>query len=446
MIYAANPIHFAKFKGLLFKQLAVLLYLSVLGSFWCSNAFAEATTTEISISGNEELSRFEAVLSQDVGYTASVLPDPYRVMIDLADVKFDLPAGAGRKGNALIKSVRYGVVDKGKARIVLDISGPVLITQSQLVPAEGNKPARIVVELMAIPEDVFKAAFAQDNAAPMAKAEPDATEPGEIVGSLAAAPETVAIKPALKPDKKAKAAAAFQKPMRPDGKKVVVLDPGHGGMDPGALSAKNTKEKDVVLAFALALKEKIEADGRHFVVLTRSEDKFVSLKERVKIARAEGADLFIALHADTLRGKSATGTTIYTLSETASDEEAAMLAQKENRADIIAGIDLNTQNEEVADALIDLAQRDSNAQALAFARNTLQRIQPITKMTGKPMRSAGFTVLKAPDVPSVLIELGFLSNLADEERLTSTAWRRSLAKAFAVAIDNHFSTDTAQLQ
>jgi N-acetylmuramoyl-L-alanine amidase len=433
MTYFVNLTHFVK--------TALILWLGTL--LLSTVALAEAITTQLLAAGDEQTTRFEAVVSEDVGYTASVLPNPYRVMIDLANVQFDLEPGAGRKGAGLIKSMRYGVLEKGKSRIVVDTTGPVLITKSELQPAEGKKPAKIIVELMSIPEDVFKAAFAQDNATPVAKADPAAIEPGDIVGSTTPAADVAVKKPALKPEKSKRPQVAAAKPVRVDNKKVIVLDPGHGGMDPGALSEKNTKEKDVVLAFALALQVKLQSDGRHHVVLTRSDDKFISLRDRVKIARREGADLFVALHADTLRGKSATGTTIYTLSETASDEEAALLAQKENQVDAIAGIDLKTQNEDVADVLIDLAQRESSAQSLAFAKSALKRIQPITKMTGKPMRSAGFTVLKAPDVPSVLIELGFLSNQADEERLTSAAWRRNVANGFAQAIDNHFAAPIA---
>ena len=234
------------------------------------------------------------------------------------------------------------------------------------------------------------------------------------------------------------------KPVRADGKKVIVIDPGHGGIDPGALSPRKTREKDVVLAFSKELKEIMDADGRFHVVLTRDDDRFISLKDRVGIARKEGADLFIAIHADTLRGQTATGTTLYTLSDKASDAESEELAQRENRADALAGIDLASQSEDVAGMLIDLAQRDSRNQASMFSKKALSYFRGnVTKMTGKPIRSAGFTVLKAPDVPSILIELGFLSNPKDEERLTSPAWRKSLARALTAAIDAQFDANVA---
>ncbi len=430
--------------------------------------------TGFDITGDNKTTAFAAILTGDVGYTASVLPDPYRVIIDMAHVGFDLPPGAGRKPKGLVKSIRYGVIEEGKSRIVIDTNGPVLITKSTLLPAKGKKPARISIQLMSIPKDVFAAAYAIDNAQPevppslaeaeseenetVAAAEPatavepaskkkpqavqeTAAEPGDVVGSVTLAP---VLKPTLKPlPGELKQKQAYVKPRRADGKKVIVIDPGHGGVDPGALSPSKTLEKDVVLAFGKTLKDILDADGRHHAVLTRDSDKFVSLKDRVAFARREGADLFIAIHADVLRGKTVTGTTIYTLSENASDAEAEELAQRENRADTIAGIDLGEQSEDVAGILIDLAQRDSRNQASMFSRATLRRFKDVTKMTGKPIRSAGFTVLKAPDVPSILIELGFLSNAKDEERLKTEAWRKSLAKALAAAIDSHFPSDVA---
>lgn len=427
--------------------------------------------TGFDLGGDSETTKFTAYLSEDVGYTASVLPDPYRVIIDLANVSFDVPPGAGRKPRGLVKAIRYGVIEEGKSRIVIDTQGPVLITKSTLQPKTGKKPARIDIELLAITEDVFDAAFAierdksagepasvaagqaEDTPSAAAAEEPSAvaasSQPGDIVGSVTPA-ETVAaapvqvIKPTLKPvagTQKTKAVA--EKPVRSDGKKVIVVDPGHGGIDPGAMSPSKTLEKDVVLAFAKDLKEMMDAEGRHHVVLTREDDRFLPLKDRVAFARKHGAELFIAIHADTLRGQTVTGTTIYTLSDKASDAESEALAQRENHADAIAGIDLAGQSEDVAGILIDLAQRDSRNQASMFSRATLRRFRDVTKMTGKPIRSAGFTVLKAPDVPSILIELGFLSNPKDEERLKSAAWRKNLAKALASAIDSHFAPAVA---
>ena len=202
------------------------------------------------------------------------------------------------------------------------------------------------------------------------------------------------------------------------------------------------REKDVVLAFGLALREALGGTGRFNVVMTRDDDEFVSLDDRVRLARDAKADLLIALHADTvgpLLNSNVRGTTIYTVSNNASDAEAEALAQKENRADIISGMDLGKQKAEVANVLINLAQRESKSQALMFAKQAVNAIRPVTELTGKPMRSAAFVVLKAPDVPSVLIELGYLSNKADEGMLTSPKWRDEMATALTHAIEQHFA-------
>ena len=223
---------------------------------------------------------------------------------------------------------------------------------------------------------------------------------------------------------------------------TIAIDPGHGGIDPGASSVDHVREKDVVLAFGLALKAALDRTDHYNVVMTRDGDKFIGLEDRVKVARDAKADLLIAVHADTvgpLLHSDVRGTTIYTVSDKASDAEAEALAQKENRADIISGMDLGKQKAEVASVLINLAQRESKSQALMFAKQAVKDIRPVTELTGKPMRSAAFVVLKSPDVPSVLVELGYLSNKADVGMLTSRKWRDEMALAMTKAIDQHFA-------
>jgi N-acetylmuramoyl-L-alanine amidase len=238
--------------------------------------------------------------------------------------------------------------------------------------------------------------------------------------------------------------APVDKPERT--RRVIVIDPGHGGIDPGAIGVGKTKEKDVVLAFAQAFRDQLRATGRYDVIMTRDDDRFVTLKERVKVARRTQADLFIAIHADKVRGPTARGATVYTLSEKASDAEAEALAQKENLADVIGGVDLGGSNEEVNDILIDLTQRETKNHSLFFAKRAVRQLKPVTLMTGRPMRSAGFVVLKAPDIPSVLLELGYLSSDADEKLLNSDAWRKEVGAALVTAIDGYMATEIAQRQ
>ncbi len=384
-----------------FIVLAFGLLLVISGASLAKNAIAIATR----VSGDAQHARFEADLSKAIGFNVYVLNQPHRVIIDMSGVSFDLAPGLGHEAAGLINSYRYGVVDDGKSRIVIDTDGPVLISKSYVVPAKGKKPARIVVELLKTSQDAFDATYAKDHP--------------EI--------ETAAITPVI-----AEPVAVA------NAKKIIVIDPGHGGIDSGASSPSKTREKEVVLAYGLALRDALEKTGHYKVVMTRSDDTFIPLERRVKIAHENKADLFIAIHADTVKGEEARGATIYTVSDKASDAEAEALAQKENRSDIIAGIDLGSANKQVADILINLAQRESKNQAMYFSKKAVAELKQVTAMTGKPIRSAAFVVLKAPDVPSVLIELGYLSSKQDEKLLTSPEWRFRMAQAMTKAIETYF--------
>ena len=432
----------------------------------------QPVATGARIGGDETRTRFVADLTQAVGYTVYVLPDPYRVLIDLPGISFNLPPDAGNNTRGLISEYRYGAVEGGRSRIVLDTKGPVLIEKSFIVEAQVGQPARIVVDLVQTTEEAFaqklkadertsmaaiaeaaeagKPAFgastgdeaAADTPEPAAEpaAEPDATELASLAESTGAVePDAAEAQPTPEAEKTAE---PVPKPRR-DGRPLVVIDPGHGGIDPGAIGIKKTREKDVVLAFGQKLRDILKASGNVDVIMTRGDDRFLTLKDRVKIARDKEADLFIAIHADTVRGQEARGATIYTLSEKASDAEAEALAHKENRADIIAGIDFDTENEEVTGILIDLVQRESKTHSMVFAKKAVGEMKDVTGFTGKPMRSAGFVVLKAPDVPSVLVELGYLSSKHDESQLTSPEWRERVAKAMARAVEKYFAQQVA---
>jgi len=218
----------------------------------------------------------------------------------------------------------------------------------------------------------------------------------------------------------------------------VVIDPGHGGIDPGAIGRDGTTEKQVVLAFAEALRDALQASGRYHVLLTRSGDAFMSLAERVRFARRHDADLLIAVHADSIRGAVVRGATVYTLSEQASDLEAEAFAAAENRADLIAGVELGEESEEVTGILVDLARRETKNHAVAFAKTVVGKLGGVTPLTRMPHRFAGFRVLKAPDVPSVLLELGYLSNPREAAQLRSPAWRGKVSAALAHAVDSYF--------
>jgi len=401
------------------------------------------------LSGDAHHVRFVAELSFAISYNVYVLPDPFRVIIDLPQVNFQIPAADGAQHAGFIQGFRYGLVDAGKSRIVLDASAPVLIRKSFVMRARGDQPARIVVDLVATDAKSFAAVHRADEQRLAAAMEE--LSPANADASDAKKPENAAIArlsqtPAI-PLPRPKPQLDRQARKLPE-RHVIVLDPGHGGIDSGTVSPDGVDEKDVVLAVAKELKARLEADKRFRVLMTRSDDHFVTLRNRVKFARDHDAELFISLHADAVRrpyrnASSARGATVYTLSERASDSEAAALAQKENRADIIAGVDLQAENDDVTGILIDLAQRETKNHSVYFAKSLAGDLRGKIRLHSRPLRAAGFRVLKAPDVPSVLMELGYLSNRHDEALLTSPAWRKKTAAAIAEAVAGYFSTQIA---
>src|SRR6202043_382761 len=225
-------------------------------------------------------------------------------------------------------------------------------------------------------------------------------------------------------------------PAPPDSRPVVVIDPGHGGVDNGTQSG-GENEKDLVLGFGLALRDRIEKSGKYRVVMTREDDTFIPLNDRVKVARNQSAALFVSIHADALprREGDAQGATIYTLSDKASDAEAERLAEDENKADAIGGVNLTEEPTDVADILIDLAQRETRTFSNRFARLLMGEMKTNVRMHKHPLKSAGFRGLKAPDVPSGLVELGYVSNKGDLEHLVSESWRSRTVASMAQAVD-----------
>jgi N-acetylmuramoyl-L-alanine amidase len=350
-------------------------------------------------------------LSRGLAARVFTLADPYRLVVDLPQVNFQLPARAGETGQGLIKAFRFGQMMKGGSRVVLDLAGPVRVEKSSVLDAAGEQPTRLVLDLAAIGREPFLHAIALDN-----RLDPNRDASRKIERDVA--------------------------PPSDDLRPVVVLDPGHGGIDEGAHAPAGEAEKTVVLDFALMLRDKIERMGKYRVEMTRSDDTFVALADRVQIARARRAQLFISLHCDALaRGEGdAQGATVYTLSDDASDAEAARLAETENRADIIAGVDLSREPNSIADILIDLAQRETRAFSAHFARAAVDDLKNSVRLHKPPLKSAGFRVLKAPDVPSVLIELGFVSNRADFKQMTSETWRSQATDSVAHAVDAYFAT------
>jgi N-acetylmuramoyl-L-alanine amidase len=364
--------------------------------------------SEVRLGGDETATRMVVDFSQKIDMRAFTLANPYRVIIDLPQVVFRFPPKTGEGGRGLIKAFRYGLMMTGGSRIVIDLTRPARVEKSFVLDATNDQPARFVLDLAAVDRDAFMRTIALENRV---------REPAAVV----------------KPQPKS------------DARPIIVLDPGHGGIDNGTKAASGEMEKTIVLEFALLLRDKIEKAGKYHVVMTRAEDTFVALADRVQFARAQQASLFISVHADALpRGEGdAQGATVYTLSETASDSEAARLAETENRADVIAGVDLTYQPDDVADILIDLAQRETKSYSVQFARGLIDSMRTAARMHKNSLKSAGFRVLKAPDIPSVLVELGYVSNRQDIKSLTSADWREHTADSIAKAIDRFSITRLA---
>jgi N-acetylmuramoyl-L-alanine amidase len=366
----------------------------------------------VRLGGDEAATRFIMDLSRKIDLRAFTLADPYRVVLDIPQVTFQLPPKAGESGRGLIKAFRFGLMMPGGSRMVLDLAKPARIEKAFVVDATVDAPARLVLDLLPTDRESFLRKVALDSKTASAEA-PQRNAPP--------------------PD------AADKRPL-------VVLDPGHGGIDTGTKGpGGEIMEKNIVLDFAGRVRERIEKTGKYRVLMTRTDDTFIPLGERVHMARNAGAALFVSIHADSLPKKEGDtqGATVYTLSETATDSEAARLAEQENRADVIAGVDLKDEPEDVAGILLDLAQRETKTFSVQFAHRLVGELKGATRLHKNPLKSAGFKVLRAPDVPSVLVELGYVSNKEDLQSLLSDAWRDRTAASVAQAIDTYFSTHVA---
>jgi N-acetylmuramoyl-L-alanine amidase len=382
-----------------------------------SDSFPVATDARLG--GDESQTRFVMDLDRKIDLHVFTLADPYRVVVDIPQVRFQLPPNTGENGRGLVKTFRYGLVMAGGSRVVLDVVKPVRVDKAFVVDAAEGAPARLVLDLAATDRDSYLRKIALDEK--LVRADnpnmPSANVPSADV------PQANSTDP------------------RP----LVMLDPGHGGIDTGTKAPSGEAEKDIVLDVAQRLRDRIEKAGKYRVAMTRSDDTFVPLGDRVRIARNAGAALFVSIHADSLPRKEgdAQGATVYTLSETATDPAAARLAEEENRADVIAGVDLKSEPDDVAGILIDLAQRETKTFSVQFAHRLVSEMKDTARLHKDPVKSAGFRVLRAPDVPSVLVELGYVSNKQDLQSLLSNAWRDRTADCMAQAIDGYFSAHVA---
>lgn len=335
----------------------------------------------------------------DIGWF--LLRAPHRLVLDLPESEFAFEE-AVVSPRGLVARVRYGRMSPGHSRMIFTVSGPFTIDDLNVIKNENAPGYRIIIDIAAASQEAFETAMRE---------------------RIPALPEDAGTTeaPTQKDDK--------------DGRFTVVIDAGHGGIDSGARGISGIEEKMITLAFALELRKKLEATGKYNVALTRETDIFLRLDERVRVARESEADLFISIHADSIRLPNFRGATVYTLSERASDAEAAATAARENLSDEIAGFVAAESDDEVTDILIDLIRRETHAFSIRFARTLLGELSGSLELVSNPLRSAGFMVLRAPDVPSVLLELGYLSNAEDEKLMRDAAWRAEAADRIIKAID-----------
>ena len=341
-------------------------------------------------------------LSRPVDASAFALTSPHRIVVDLPEVNFQLDPSVGRLGAlgaaSVVKSFRFGLLAAGKSRIVVDLAREACPTEVSTKPiVEGAPAARLTIELKPCDPLTFAA----------------------LVRSAAVSAPGAA--PAVAPS-------------------VIVLDPGHGGADSGARGLGGVQEKTLVYEFCAELKRQLDATRRYSVVMTRDGDQYVDLDDRIEIARAANASLFVSVHADILsEAADVSGSTVYTAADRASDAEAARIAARENAAGGGPRGGKRLDDPDVTDILFDLKRRETRAYAHIFSRGLVESLRGAAKLNRNPERSAGFVVLRAPEFPSVLIELGYLSNARDVQALTSAEWRAKTAAALVNAIDAFFS-------
>jgi len=381
---------------------------------------ADAVVTDIRVGQNGQTTRLVLDLTGKVTFKVFALAKPYRIVIDLPEVGWRLPSRPLPAGIGMLKNMRYGLFQPGTSRIVLDVDKPPNIEKSFILRPEGKSGYRLVVDLSYVKPEAFTSV------------RKDMPSQNGVPTERTAASKTYVIP---KPSAMAKPDIV---PIN-SAKKTIFIDPGHGGVDPGTIGASGTYEKHITLAMGRELQSELNKTGKFQAMLTRNRDIFVPLRDRVARARDAGAELFISIHADATKNRKTRGLSVYTLSERASDRETAALAEKENKADLIAGIDFGEETPEISDILIDLTRRESMNQSAKFAIGLVKQLRRQTKVLRNTHRFAGFAVLKAPDVPSVLVELGFLSNRSDEKALKDKKFRAKLAKGMVRAVISYFS-------
>lgn len=441
-----------KFMRLL-RFLFIAAGLLVMAGLWAGAAQA-ASVEAVRFGHHPDKVRMVLEMNGTTPYRVFSLSSPPRVVIDMPAANWNVSAVAKAQVPA-IADVRHGYPRPDVSRIVIDLKQHGGLRSAFQLPAAGGKPDRLVIDFSLMSESEFQAVkmktFGDFTPSPGAAqtAPPKGIKAPKIVTQQAPkvvtqpqpAPQaTLSSKSAPLPGQKpmtnntqtAAPAKAVRKPM-------IIIDPGHGGVDPGAIGANGVFEKHVALAAARELKRQLLATGRYRVKMTREKDVYLKLYQRVAFARKHEGDMFISLHADSIRKSTVRGASVYTLSEKASDKQTAALAARENRSDLIAGVDLTHEDQDVAGILVDLVMRDTMNQSIFLANTMVDTLNMgRIKVLDNPHRYAGFAVLKAPDIPSVLVEMGFMSNRKEADMLSRPEYRQKVMKSLVRGIETYF--------
>ncbi len=431
-------------------------------------AFAQAALPDVlaaRVSTTSERARLIVDLSDTTQFAMVSLADPDRIAVDIKAASVKIGTAPQVAGAGIVGSFTISMADTGRARAELVLAQPAVVQQAYVLEKSGDQPARLVVDLIGTSELDFKAHAAADLANSIARTSPDlgaasgaspapdsqasettttpaSSEPPapDVAESEASQPPVAssASPPATPPAQVAKAKGAANAPPSVS-KPLIVLDPGHGGIDNGASAPNGDHEKNITLAFALQLRDALVQSGQFDVALTRDDDTYLTLNDRVTVARQNKADLLISLHADTFQAPDVRGASIYTRDETATDILDKVLADGENRADIVAGYVQPPAPPAVVDILVELMRRQARQRAYLAAEDIVKAMEPSVALRRFPVRQADFFVLQAPDVPSMLIELGFLSNTDDIKNLEDPDWRTKMVAAIAQGVESYFT-------
>ena len=411
------------------KARVIELFLILMACFGLSPATA-ATVSGIAITAEAIRIDFSAPVGEARRFA---LDGPQRLALDVAGAR---PAGHLHGTGGPVARVRQGALGEGGLRLVFDLGEPASIRDARF-SADGRSLTLLLRPGTLADFAAFVRAGSRLIASPL---------PG--MPSLAMAERPQRRYQVRVPIGQLRNGVDLPRISGPDDRSLplVVIDAGHGGHDPGAIGPGGQREKDLTLALARAARDALVATGRVRVALTRDTDRFLVLEERYGIARRLGADLFISIHCDAAANPEATGATVYTLSDVASDREAARLAARENRANMLGGIDLGGQTSDVRSILIDLTQRETMNRSVDFARTLQQAGGAHIPFRRGAHRFAGFVVLKAPDMPSILLEAGFMTNAGDVARLSSAAGQAGVARGITSGVLTHFARESAERQ